>query len=613
VPPTGAPGGVTDAGSAPAAVPTDVLGGSGAGTGTQGAAGTTDTTAGTSSQAGDEPPPTVYITGGDGSVIAGHKPSGILLEQSGVTSADLIRPEDGKVIATIHVPVAVDTNFMKHRLGAYVSAKGGSVFVTDGHEMVTAVGTFRAPSHLPDGLSTENLLGKNSLVFTQGVLDGRVHIGSSVPTAEIAAAKQRSLSSLIGFIIVLLLLTLIQSFAITRAVGDALKRFAAAAGELAAGRLERRIPVVGADEVAALSNSFNEMAGNLQDRIESLVEARAKMKRQVELFGEALANATEIGEMLQAVCGLALESTPATHARFWTVDENGHFAHSACIGLRPDDREPCGLERAVTIQNRSICNDGTPSWLVVPARIGDSITGLLTLVCTDGTFSEDDVRMAERLGTQAAVAIDNARMHEKLRLQATRDGLTGLPNHRSLQDALSKALDEAYRRHMPLGVALMDIDNFKRINDTYGHPIGDEAIKALGRVLSHGIGEMGMAARYGGEEFVVLMPGCDAQAACRIADRLREDITYIEVPLEDGGILKFTASFGVANVDQNHEMVDNAELLRQADVGLYNAKRTGKNRVTLGGPDVKVIEMTEAEKARLAAREKGTDTLDLAA
>jgi len=85
----------------------------------------------------------------------------------------------------------------------------------------------------------------------------------------------------------------------------------------------------------------------------------------------------------------------------------------------------------------------------------------------------------------------------------------------------------------------------------------------------------------------------------------REDITHIEIPLEDGGILKFTTSIGVANVDQNPVVVDNAELLHQADTGLYNAKRTGKNKIWLAGPDTEVLEMTDIEKARLEARERG--------
>ncbi len=548
-----------------------------------------------------------YVTDAEGKVVAGTKPDGAIIEQPGVTTSRLLR--QSSLVATLHMPVAVDRAFLKGRIEGYVP-KGVDVFVADERTVMSTGADDAAPrpGDLREGLREVELGGSDQLVLAQPLLDGSVLVGASMPAKEAAAQKREGLSSLWGFIAVLALITLGVSWFITRAVGDALRKFADIARELAGGQLNRRIPVTGDDEIAVLSTSFNDMAENLEDRIDRLVAARASMRRQVELFGEALANATEIDEMLQAVCSLAMESTTATHARFWTLDQEGHYEHAACIGLRPNDTEPCGLEKAVPIRNASVRGEGEPSWLVVPARMRDGqIVGLLTLVSTGEEFAEEDVKIAERIAVQAAVAIDNARMHEQLRLQATRDGLTGLPNHRSLQDELSKRLAEAYESGMPLGVCLLDIDNFKRVNDTYGHPVGDEAIKAIGRTLAHGVGGMGMVGRYGGEEFVVIMPGCDADAACRIADRLRQDITTIEVPLDDGGVLRVTSSFGVANIDQQHAdaRVDNTEMLHQADVGLYNAKRTGKNKVMLAGPDTVVIEMSDAEKAKLEARERG--------
>lgn len=550
-----------------------------------------------------------YVTSPGGDVLAGTRPDGALVDQPGLTSSKLTR--GAKLLATLHVPVAVDRAFLAERVEGYVP-KGVDILVADSERVMSsaegAVEAIERPKALDEGLREIELGGERQLVLAQPLLDGSVLVGASIPADEAAAQKREGLSSLWGFIIALTAIMLFVSWSITRAVGSALRRFADIARELASGQLSRRIPVTGNDEIAILSSSFNEMAENLEERIRSLVAARASMRRQVELFGDALANATDANEMLQAVCSLAMESTGATHSRFWTIDEEGHYEHAACIGLRPADAEPCGLEKAVPVRNTSVRNSGDPSWLIVPARMRDGqIVGLLTLVSTAGDFADDDVKIAERIALQAAVAIDNARMHEQLRLQATRDGLTGLPNHRSLQDELAKRVHEAYETGMPLGVALLDIDNFKRVNDTYGHPIGDEAIKKIGRVLAHGIGGMGMVGRYGGEEFVVIMPGCDADAACRIADRLREDIMTIEVPLDDGGVLKVTSSFGVANMDQQHAdgRVMGTDLLHQADVGLYNAKRTGKNRVTLAGPDTVVIEMSEAEKAKLAARERG--------
>ncbi|MCW2928220.1 MAG: diguanylate cyclase [Thermoleophilia bacterium] len=554
-----------------------------------------------------------YVTDATGEVVAGTRPDGALLEQGGVTSSKLV--QDGKLLATVHVPVVVDAAFLRDRISSYVP-KGVDVFVADQDSIVSTAVDGGAeqdrPATLREGLREVDLGGTAQLALTQPLLDGSVLVGASIPAETAAAQRREGLSSLWGFIALLAIMMVGVSWFITRAVGETLRKFAGIARELAGGQLNRRIPVTGDDEIAILSSSFNDMAENLEDRIGRLTEARASMRRQVDLFGEALANATEVDEMLHAVCSLAMESTSATHARFWTVDDEGRFEHAACIGLRPNDTEPCGLEKAVPVRNASVRGEGEPHWLVVPARMRDGqIVGLLTLVSTREAFADDDVRIAERIAIQAAVAIDNARMHEQLRLQATRDGLTGLPNHRSLQDELTKRLAEAYETGMPLGICLLDIDNFKRVNDTYGHPVGDEAIKAIGRTLAHGVGGMGMVGRYGGEEFVVIMPGCDADAAMRIADRLREDITYIEVPLEDGGVLKVTSSFGVTNVDQQHPgvRVENAELLHQADVGLYNAKRSGKNKCMLAGPDTIVIEMSDAEKAKLAARESG----DLAA
>jgi diguanylate cyclase (GGDEF)-like protein len=554
--------------------------------------------------------PSAYVTDSRGEVVAGSIPEGALINQPGSTSTRMMR--GAQLLATVHVPVAVDATFLEERVGGYVP-KGVDVFVADEESLMSSgakAGPEPRPEGLREGLRDITVGGTKQFALVQPLLDGRVLVGASIPSDVVAKQKREGVSSLWGFIGLMALLTVLVSWFITRAVGDALRKFADIARDLAGGQLSRRIPVTGDDEIAVLSTSFNDMAENLEERIESLVAARASMRRQVDLFGEALANATETSEMLQAVCSLAMESTHASHARFWTVDDDGHYEHAACIGLRPNDTEPCGLEKAVPVRNGSVRSDGNPHWLVVPARMRDGqIVGLLTLVSTGDDFAADDVRIAERIAVQAAVALDNARMHEQLRLQATRDGLTGLPNHRSLQDELTRRIAEAGTTQMPLGVALLDIDNFKRVNDTYGHQVGDEAIKALGRTLAHGIGGMGMVGRYGGEEFVVIMPGCDAETSMRIADRLREDITFIEVPLEDGEVLKITASFGVANVDQQREVVAGTDLLHQADVGLYNAKRSGKNRVNLAGPDTEVMEMSDAEKAKLAAREAG----DLAA
>lgn len=548
-------------------------------------------------------PLSAYVTDANGDVIAGKKPAGPTLEREGTNVSGLRR--GAELIGVLHVPVPLGTSFIES--AKRYAPKGVAVLTVADGKMATAKSNDKkAPSGVHPGLQEIMIDGKRQLVLFQPLtVDEEVLVGAAIPTKVVAAERRQSMGSLVVFILAMVGLMAFVSVLITRSVGDALRRFAQITTQLASGKLDKRVPVVGKDEVAILSSSFNDMADALQMRMQNIEEARLRMRRQMDLFGDALANATDISEMLQAVLALAVESTAGTHARFWTIDEEGHFVHSACIGLRPEDTTPCELERAVTVRGCTVINADAPYWMVVPARMSDRIVGLLTIVSLDTPFDDDDARMAERLGVQAAVAIDNALLHEQLRDQATRDGLTGLPNHRTLQDTLSNMLEESNRKRTPLGVVLLDIDNFKRVNDTYGHPTGDEALKAIGRVLEHGIGAMGMAGRFGGEEFVLLVPDLDVNAVARIADRLREDITKIEIPLETGGTLKITSSFGVANVDQNPGAITSTELLHQADVGMYNAKRTGKNRVVIAGPETAAVEMTEADIAALAARERG--------
>ncbi|MCW2959973.1 MAG: ATPase/histidine kinase/DNA gyrase domain protein, partial [Thermoleophilia bacterium] len=324
-----------------------------------------------------------YVTDATGEVVAGTVPEGALVDQPGTNSARFNR--GAKLLATLHVPVAVDAAFLKEQVAEYVPKQVG-VFVADAENVMssTAGGEVLArPVDLREGLHEVKLGGKQQLALMRPLLDGSMLVGAMIPADRAAAEKREGIGALWGFIGLLALLTVTASYFITKSVGDALRKFAEIARALAGGQLNRRIPVTGDDEIAILSTSINDMAENLEDRIESLVAARASMRRQVDLFGEALANATETNEMLQAVCSLAMESTQATHARFWTVGEDGHYEHAACIGLRPNDTEPCGLEKAVPVRNGSVRSDSDPHWLVVPSRMRDGqIVGLLTLVST---------------------------------------------------------------------------------------------------------------------------------------------------------------------------------------------------------------------------------------
>lgn len=171
---------------------------------------------------------------------------------------------------------------------------------------------------------------------------------------------------------------------------------------------------------------------------------------------------------------------------------------------------------------------------------------------------------------------------------ATRDALTGVANLRHFHHLAAKALATSQHGLQPLSVLALDIDHFKRINDTWGHPMGDAALKAFAGACSEAIRKGDILGRCGGEEFAVALPNAGPEAALYIAERLRQQVEQIALPLPDGTTLRFTVSIGVASCGADRwvdRQLDIPALLAHADTALYQSKTNGRNRVTLA-PEV---------------------------
>jgi diguanylate cyclase (GGDEF)-like protein len=165
--------------------------------------------------------------------------------------------------------------------------------------------------------------------------------------------------------------------------------------------------------------------------------------------------------------------------------------------------------------------------------------------------------------------------------QAATDSLTGLANRWSFDEELALEWRRAERVGDSLGLILADLDNFKSVNDTYGHPVGDRVLRQMGHVLATNIRQVDLAARYGGEEFAVIVPEADLEGVLNLAHRLRAAFAGHEIELPDGTRMVVTASFGVA-VKQDLERAE--DLITIADEALYESKRAGKNRVSARQP-----------------------------
>jgi diguanylate cyclase (GGDEF)-like protein len=159
---------------------------------------------------------------------------------------------------------------------------------------------------------------------------------------------------------------------------------------------------------------------------------------------------------------------------------------------------------------------------------------------------------------------------------ATTDSLTGLHNRRYFMETATQEFERARRYRMPLSLLMVDADRFKLINDRFGHHMGDEVLKTLAMIGQHQLREIDLFARLGGEEFAILFPQTDFVDARAAAERLRQAIAEHTVDTEQG-LLNFTVSLGLASL--NPVTVDLEDLLRQADIALYQAKQNGRNRV----------------------------------
>ncbi len=190
-------------------------------------------------------------------------------------------------------------------------------------------------------------------------------------------------------------------------------------------------------------------------------------------------------------------------------------------------------------------------------------------------FTKKDLEFIEALANQAAIAVDNAQLYEL----ATKDGLTKLYIHRHFYYLLESEIKRVQRYHHVLSLIMMDIDNFKQVNDTYGHLVGDMVLKEIASTIQKTIRHVDIPARYGGEEFTIILPETPALNAVTIAERLRKKISEIAVKVDDETVIRPTVSMGISEFPNAAE--DIKELIDWADKALYVSKENGKNCIHL--------------------------------
>jgi diguanylate cyclase (GGDEF)-like protein len=385
---------------------------------------------------------------------------------------------------------------------------------------------------------------------------------------------------LAGFFVLAFTFALLVSRSLQRQI-DA---FLQAARRLGSGDFTVEVPTEGHDEFAALGEEFNKMSRQLEERLEELNQERARLQDAMRRIGETFASNLDREGLLEIVVRTAVDGVGADAGR---------------ASVRPNASAPLeqvaltgsvdGLEEAVRAAEAKVLETGEPCEATVdgvgalshPMRRGDDVharvSGVVSVARRDRPFSVAERELFHYLAEQAAVSIENVGLHETVERQAVTDELTGLFNRRRFQEAMATEVERSKRFGQPVGLVLLDLDDFKAVNDTYGHQQGDLVLREVARVLRETSREIDEPARYGGEELAVVLPGTDLEGAYNLAERVRAGIEELALPLLDGeGALRVTASFGVATLPGSAD--DMRELVAAADEALYRAKRAGKNR-----------------------------------
>jgi diguanylate cyclase (GGDEF)-like protein len=390
------------------------------------------------------------------------------------------------------------------------------------------------------------------------------------------------------FIVGFLTLAFFFSLLASRALHGQLARFLDAARRLAGGDFSSSVPTSGHDEFALLGEEFNTMSRQLERRLAELEQERARVRQAIRRIGEAFASGLDRDALLELALETAMDATDAERGRVSArqsaddvLTETVHVGRLA------------GLEGAIYDAERgALTSDGVGEasqgdmYLATVAlgamAPGGPTHGLIT-VCREGRrFTEDDLELLRSLAAQATLAMANVHLHFDVQRQAITDDLTGLATHGHFQDLLSAEMEEVRRYHYPVGLIMLDIDNFKSVNDAYGHQQGDLVLRRVADALRATSRDVDVAARYGGEEMALILPHTDLEGAYEAAERARMAIASMEIQLIEGeGSLSVTASIGAAaslNGAKN-------DLIAAADAALYVAKREGKNRTVRAEPD----------------------------
>ena len=329
------------------------------------------------------------------------------------------------------------------------------------------------------------------------------------------------------------------------------------------------------------------VARELESQLEELSDERRRLRESIRRTGETLAANLDRPALLELALKTAVDAVHASGGKLVTSASPGAaLTNAGAIGSLAGMERPMHEAEQSALKNGSIGEAGggqsfLASVALKPIERDGRLYGLIT-VGRSRPFTDEERELLRLLAAQTTLALENVDLHYQVRRRAVTDELTGLGNYAHFQELLTVAAEQVKRYRDPVGLLMLDLDDFKSINDTFGHQRGDAVLRAVARALRDSCREADTPARYGGDELAVILPRTPLEGAFAIAERVRTAIESLRLPRPDGeDPLEVTASIGVSASLTG----DKEALILDADRALYEAKRAGKNRTAKAPPE----------------------------
>lgn len=373
-----------------------------------------------------------------------------------------------------------------------------------------------------------------------------------------------------------------------------IERIRLGARKIEGGDLQARIEEERTDEIGLLGRGFNRMAERLQqaDRQATLFDGYQSMlvssTSEEEAYHAARRAFTKIIPRVNgALYILAPSRDFAERALSWGAAETlvERFHPEECRALRMG-RNYRASKNSTELFCPHTAGISADCSVCIPLVTRDEMLGVVFLWAGpehSAEFAAQELMVANAISERLALTLNNLRLTEKLRRESVRDPLTGLFNRRYFEETFGRELSRVKRDSKPMAIIALDVDHFKRFNDSFGHDAGDLVLKELAAKMVSVVRPSDIACRFGGEEFIIVLPEAGRNTALQRAEELRIEVEKLRLSYDGKSLGTFTISLGVA-VYPEHSLEKN-ELVRLADTALYAAKRQGRNRVVMTGEE----------------------------